>query len=307
VTPRVNPILLTGGSGLLAVNWAAGAGPSAPVVLGLHNRPLTFEGVATRVIDIESIDGVLRAIDAIEPACMVHTAALTNVETCEADPGLAEWVNVRLAAHVAQACAVRQVPLVHISSDHLFRGTEALNDENVPVDPVNEYGRTKAEAEVCVLDAHPGAIVVRTNFYGWGTSYRRSFSDGILTSLRAGRPVTLFQDVFYTPTLIAPLVGAIEGLVSAGASGIFHVTGDDRVSKLDFGRILASVFGLDAGLIQPGRLSDVPTLVARPLDMSLSNGKVRDVLGRAMGNVRAHVEQLCAQELGGTAAQLGAL
>jgi len=182
-----------------------------------------------------------------------------------------------------------------------------LNDESVPVDPVNVYGRTKAEAEVMVLAAHPEALVVRTNFYGWGTSYRRSFSDEILTSLRSGRSVTLFQDVFYTPTLIAPLVGAIEGLLAAGASGIFHVTSDDRVSKLDFGRILASVFELDAGLIQPGLIRDVPTLVARPLDMSLSNSKVRGVLGRAMGTVRAHVEQLCTQQLDGMAARLGAL
>jgi len=85
------------------------------------------------------------------------------------------------------------------------------------------------------------------------------------------------------------------------------VTSDDRVSKLDFGRILASVFELDAGLIQPGLIRDVPTLVARPLDMSLSNSKVRGVLGRAMGTVRAHVEQLCTQQLDGMAARLGAL
>lgn len=307
MTSGANPILLTGGSGLFAVNWAAEPGRSGSVVLGLHHRVPGLTGVATRAIDIESTDGVLRAIDAVEPAFVVHTAALTNVESCEAAPDLATWINVRLAAHVAQACAVRNVPHVHISSDHLFRGDEALNDESVPVDPVNVYGRTKAEAEVMVLAAHPEALVVRTNFYGWGTSYRRSFSDEILTSLRSGRSVTLFQDVFYTPTLIAPLVGAIEGLLAAGASGIFHVTSDDRVSKLDFGRILASVFELDAGLIQPGLIRDVPTLVARPLDMSLSNSKVRGVLGRAMGTVRAHVEQLCTQQLDGMAARLGAL
>jgi len=307
VTSIANPVLLTGGSGLFAVNWAAEAAHSGAVVLGLHNRVIRLPGVATQLIDIETIDGALRAIDAVEPAVVVHTAALTNVESCEADPELATWINVRLPAHVARACAVRQVPLVHISSDHLFRGDQALNDESVPVAPVNVYGRTKAEAEVEVLNIHAGAVVVRTNFYGWGTSYRRSFSDAIVTNLRAGRPITLFQDVHYTPTLIAPLVAAIEGLVSAGASGVFNVTSDDRVSKFEFGHMVASVFGLDAGLIQPGRIGDMSSLVPRPLDMSLSNAKVRGVLGRAVGTVRAHVERLYAQELGGTAARLGAL
>ena len=50
------------------------------------------------------------------------------------------------------------------------------------------------------------ALIIRTNFFGWGTSYRQSFSDFVIDNLRKGNNITLFNDVFYTPILIETLV-----------------------------------------------------------------------------------------------------
>lgn len=300
-------IFLTGGSGLLALNWAADLRTSHDVVLGLHERQVRLDGTEGAPCRLETLDDARRTLAGAEPSLVIHTAGLTSVEGCEADPDLARLANVTLAANVAVACAEAGVPLVHVSTDHLFDGTDPLATETRPVSPLNVYGATKAEAEREVLDAHPDALVVRTNFYAWGMPWRSSFSDMIVDGLRAGRSLTLFHDVFYTPIHTAPQREAVFDLVAAGARGVVNVVGDERLSKLDFGRRLAEVFGLDADLIQAGSITDRTALVQRPMDMSLSNERARTLLGRSLGGVDAHLTLLQQQERSGLAQELRTL
>ena len=98
-------ILITGGSGLLALNWASTVRDRYAVTLGLHEQAVSLPGVAARHLSLESLDSILSAFEAIRPQMVIHTAGLTNVEECDANPDLARHVNVDLAEHVSQACA----------------------------------------------------------------------------------------------------------------------------------------------------------------------------------------------------------
>jgi dTDP-4-dehydrorhamnose reductase len=300
-------VFITGGSGLLALNWAQAIRGNHAVALGLHERQVSLPGVQTRQIDLESIDSLASAFDEDGIGMVVHAAGYTNVEECEAKPDLARHINVDLAANVARACAKLNLPLVHISTDHLFSGEAPLMPETGAVAPINVYGRTKAEAEWQVLEAHPQALVIRTNFYGWGTSYRRSFSDVVIQGLRSGKEMILFEDVFYTPILIETAANAVHELVGLNASGIFHVVGDERISKYEFGLGIAREFGLDRGFIKPGFLADLPTLTRRPRDMSLSNQKTCELLGRKLGDTTEHIARLHQQEQNGLAREIQTL
>jgi dTDP-4-dehydrorhamnose reductase len=297
-------VLFTGGSGLLALNWAAKIRDHSSVILGVHKRTVSFAGTETCQLHLESVDQLVRTFEVIAPDLVVHTAGLTNVAECENKPDLAQQVNVELAINVARACAKLGLSLVHISTDHLFSGEKNLVDEAHPVTPKNIYGRTKAEAEAGVLEAHDGSLVIRTNFYGWGPSYRKSFSDVIIESLRVNKELTLYQDVFYTPILIEPAVQAIHDLVDLGASGIYHIVGDDRVSKYEFGCRIAEVFDLGSNIITPGFMADQVSAVPRPFDMSLSNQKARVLLGRNLGGIAEHLTRLRQQEHNGVAREM---
>ncbi|MDX8409988.1 MAG: NAD(P)-dependent oxidoreductase [Mariprofundales bacterium] len=289
-------ILITGGSGLLAVNWAIAIRDRWTVFLGTHQREITLKGVESQHVSLETVDSVQQTIDQCRPSVVIHTAGLTNVERCESDPSLARHVNVDLAENVANACALAGVTMVHISTDHLFSGQLPLVEENHAVEPQNMYGRTKAEAEDKVLSIYPDALVVRTNFFGWGASYRQSFSDWIIHNLSGGKPVRLFTDVFYTPILIESLVQAVHGLLMMKESGVFHVTGDERLSKYQFGVHVADEFGFDRELLVADQVVNRPGLVHRPLDMSLSNKKACNVLGRSLGGVAEQVRNLYQQK-----------
>ena len=300
-------ILITGGSGLLATNWALIARKQHKVVLGLHNRKISLSNVVTQPLSLEPTGQLEADLSTIKPDLVVHTAGATSVEWCEANPEAAQHTNVTLTTNLARACADLQIPLVHISTDHLFAGDAALVDETCPPMPQNVYGRTKAEAEQRTLEHHPSALIVRTNFFGWGTGYRQSFTDRIIFQSRAGQRLKLFEDVFFTPILIEMLVLAVQDLVANHSSGILHVVGDERISKYDFGLAVANQFGLDLGLIEASRITDQPDLVQRPNDMSLSNSKTCGLLGRSLGSISTQLHALQEQEKHGVARELQSL
>jgi dTDP-4-dehydrorhamnose reductase len=285
-------VLITGGSGLLGLNWAHELRNTHQVTLGVHNRTVSMSGVAVERFSLESVDGLLSALDRVRPDCVVHAAGLTSVEDCEGNPYLAHHVNVELAENVATVCARRGVKLAHISTDHVFGGDGQFFTEDACIKPLNTYGKTKAEAETRVQHVCPEALVIRTNFYGWGPAYRQSFSDWVLSNLMRGQQLTLFRDVFYSPIISSRLISVVHELFERSASGLFHVVGDDRISKYDFGLQLASVFGLDASLLSAGSIDAQPALVMRPHDMSLSNRKVSETLNISIGGVQEHLLRL---------------
>ncbi len=299
-----SPVLITGGSGLLALNWALAIRDRHFVVLGQHAREVRLPRTESRCISLGSAEVIGAALADIQPKAVIHTAGLTSVEKCEEDETLALHVNSELAENVAKACAKMEVPLVHISTDHLFSGGADAADEATPVQPINAYARTKADAELRVMKAWPKALVIRTNFYGWGPCYRQSFSDKIIKSLRAGERITLFRDVKYSPIIASELARTCHELLDRKQSGIFHVAGDETLSKYDFGRAVAKAFDLDSKLITPGLINERPSLVQRPHDMSLSNAKARKLLSRSLGGISEQLSLLRAQEAIGIVKEL---
>ncbi len=307
VVSRLNmkqKVLITGGSGLLGINWAFSLKETCRVIVTVHNREVGLDGIEKVQVDMGSVKDVQSTLSKVKPDIVIHTVGVTSVEKCEANADLARTINVQLASNVAQACNRLGIKLVHISTDHLFSGSVEMSDERNVVEPLNRYGCTKADAEKVVLDACPNALVVRTNFYGWGTSYRQSFSDQVIKALRLGEIVTLYQDVFYTPIIIDELVSAVHGLIDMSHSGIVNVASDDRISKLNFGLLLAKKFDLNPGLIIPGFIKNRTDLVVRPKDMSLSNSLVCRLLGRKLGTVSDHVNILKKREVEGLAERL---
>ena len=300
-------VFITGGTGLLAVNWAQEIREEYEVTLGMHKRQISMSHVESISCPLDSSDDFALFLKKTQPNIVIHTAGLTNIEQCEANPELARQVNINLAENVAKASFQQNISFVHISTDHLFSGDKKLITEEDPVAPLNVYAETKAEAEQHVLNVNSDALIIRTNFYGWGSSYRHSFSDYIINTLSKGNCITLYQDVFYTPILVGVLAHAVHDLIKAKVNGIFNVVGDERVSKYEFGYKLANHFNLDQGLIKSGLLAEQDTMTRRPYDMSLSNEKVNKLLGRKLGGVDDHLDLLAKQQDMGIAKEIQSL
>jgi dTDP-4-dehydrorhamnose reductase len=297
-------LLITGGTGLLALNWACALRDTWDVTLGTHRHSVDLGGVSVCPLVLDDPDRLQAQIEAVAPDLVVHTAGLTSVDRCELIPELAYQANVEIALNVALAAAKRGSALVHVSTDHLFAGSQSMCTEAEPPAPVNHYGRTKALAEAAVMNANPAALVLRTNFFGWGHAGRQSFTDWLIYNLRAGKELSLFDNVFFTPILADALALAVHELVEKGASGVFNLVGDQRLSKYEFARVLADHFSLPARLLLRHSFDGSELVAARPHDMSLDNHKAREALGRDLGNVAQFLAALRQQELSGRGVEL---
>jgi dTDP-4-dehydrorhamnose reductase len=274
------------------------------VVLGTHHRHVSLEGVESRPLDLDSADTLARQIADVGPDLIVHAAGLTSVDGCESDPVLARHVNADLARNVAAVAAVRGVRLIHVSTDHLFAGERGGYREHDAPQPLNEYARSKLLAEEWVGVVHPHALVLRTNFFGWGHATRQSFSDWIIHALRADREIMLFDDVYFTPLLADNVAMAAHRLVERSAAGVFNVAGDERVTKFEFAVRLARVFGLPEKNIRRGSMATANLQAARPRDMSLNNAKMRALLGSSFGDLDEQLLNLRHQEEAGRRIEL---
>ena len=297
-------VLITGGTGLLALNWACALRASHDIVLATHVRKVSLAGTASVPLGLDNPRALRESLERLAPDVVVHTAGITSVEECERDPERARHVYADLSHNVAAATQATGARLIHISTDHLYAGTRSLYTETDAPEPVNAYARAKLAAEQAVAAANPSALIVRTNFFGWGHRYRRSFSDWIYYGLSEHRELTMFEDVYITPILADRLAQYAHALAGLGASGIYNVVGDERISKHDFGVALARVFDLPEGLIRRGKISTSRLSAKRPPDMSLDNSKARARLGVSLGTVAEDLRLLKQQVHAGRTSEL---
>ena len=115
-------LLITGGTGLLALNWACAMREKWDVTLGTHHHSVSLAGVGSHRLYLGDPIRLHDQIELMSPDLVVHTAGLTIVDMCEQFPDLAYQANVEIANNVAMAVAKQGAALIHISTDHLFSG-----------------------------------------------------------------------------------------------------------------------------------------------------------------------------------------
>ena len=289
-------ILITGGSSLLALNWIISVKDRYDIIITLHKQEVQLDGVQTLFLSLDSKESIEAVLKQYSPTFVIHTTALTDIEECEKDPELARKVNVELAINVASACNYCKVRLAHISTDHLFSGYGEFHKETNKPSPLNVYAKTKLDAENEVLKAYSKALIIRTNFFGWGPSYRHSLTDKIIYALRNGDSIILFDDVFFTPILASELANNVHRLLDLGESGIINIVGNERLSKYEFGLKVAYIFGLNSDLIKKSSIEDNSNLTLRPKDMSLSNHRFVKIFERSIKSLDEQLTDLRDQE-----------
>jgi dTDP-4-dehydrorhamnose reductase len=92
--------------------------------------------------------------------------------------------------------------------------------------------------------------------------------------LQAKQTLIGFPNVFFTPLYVENTTAAIRRLIDLNVSGLIHVVGKERISKYEFGRMIAKVWGYPEELIIP---SDYHSDVNRALDLSLDSSKLTDL------------------------------
>src|SRR5580704_4688740 len=146
----------------------------------------TVTGLTSHAADLRDAKRVLEVVQEARPEWIVLAAAYTDVDGCESKPELAFGVNRDGAVNVAAAAKEVGARLVFLSSDYVFDGKkETPYEAGDARNPQSVYGRSKAEAEIRLLEIIPDCCIVRTSWlFGIGG---KCFPDTIL-KLAASRP-----------------------------------------------------------------------------------------------------------------------
>lgn len=263
----IDKIWVTGAGGLLGHYLVRSAPEFAPdtVVIALTRPQLNLLDYAA----------VRREFRRQNPQALIHCAALSRSAECEANPALARKLNVEVTQTLAQLAA--DISFVFFSSDLVFDGRAGNYDESAPVNPLSVYAETKAEAEQIVL-ANPNHTVIRTSLNG-GTSLAgdRGFNEQLRQTWAAGRSVTLFADEFRSPIFAGVTAQAVWELLDGKRTGLFHIAGSERLSRLQIGERLASRWPRLNPKIEAASLKDYPG-PPRPPDCSLNCRKAQALL-----------------------------
>ena len=276
-------LLVTGASGMLGVNLALLARDMGYEVLGWTNsRSLVNAPFATRPVDFCDQQAVAQAFEAAHPDALINCAAQANVDAAEKHPEHAFRINAQAAGELAMLARIAEIPMIQVSTDAVFDGTQGNYRETDSPNPLNTYAQSKLTGEQAVAKANPAAAIARVVFYGWSLTGTRSLAEFFYNNLTAGMPVHGFTDMFFSPLYVGHLAETLLELLKKRLGGIYHVYAPESLSKYDFGVRLAHEFGLDASLIRPISALDSDLLARRSLNLSMNTDKLQAALGKPL-------------------------
>jgi dTDP-4-dehydrorhamnose reductase len=189
-------------------------------------------------------------------------------------------VNVEGTAALAEMAHRAGARFLHVSTDLVFDGEKGSYREADAPAPLSVYGQTKAEAEKDVL-ACSGTVVRLSLLFGLTLVGRTSFFDNQVDALRAEQPLTLFEDEWRTPLSLAAAARALLEIARSGFSGLLHLGGPERMSRVEMGQRLADHLGCRSDTIDKARRESMPAPEPRPRDTSLDASLWRKEFPRA--------------------------
>lgn len=221
-------ILLTGGNGQLGTELRH----------LLDEKGVEYVSTDAKKMDITDAQATMDYITNLKPTVIYHCAAYTAVDKAE-DEGKAldEKINVDGTRNVALAAKEVGATLVYISTDYVFDGK--LKDGEYPVDapinPLNEYGRTKALGEKAVQEIMDDYYIIRTSWVFGKYGHNFVFTMQKLAETRD--ELTIVNDQFGRPTWTRTLAEFMYFVIDQKAPfGIYHLSNDNACSWYEFAK-----------------------------------------------------------------------
>jgi dTDP-4-dehydrorhamnose reductase len=271
-------LLITGASGLYGSKLAQLALSRDIEVYSSDIQSLSIYGKFVK-LDISGKTQVDESFKAIKPDVVVHAATLTDVDKCETNKELAWKINVEGTKNIVEAAHDEGSFLIYISTDYVFSGEKGFYKETDKPDPINYYGVTKLKAEEIVRAQAEYFIARPSVIYGSTPAAGKvNFALWLIETLRKGERVKIVTDQWNTPTLNTNLAEMTLEVVEHRLTGIYHLCGATRVSRIEFAEKIADSFGLDKGLIDSVSSSQFTWPAKRPMDSSLDTSKAQSTL-----------------------------
>lgn len=278
-------LLLTGANGFVAgsiieaalSDWEVHAVSRGPVP---QERP----GLVWHSFDPLDMDAFHDVFHEIEPATLIHAAAIADIDFCEANRELATRVNFEYTRDLADLCWDHDTRFIFLSTDTVFDGERGMYTEKDLPRPINFYADTKVRAEQAIEDFGGNYVIARVALVMgiplWGEG--NSFVTRMANTLKEGKQVTTPESEVRTPIDVVTLGRALVELAGNAYRGILHLSGNDRLNRLVMMRRIAERLELPSENVVSHDPTGIPGRAPRPRDVSLDNSRAKSVLTTPM-------------------------
>ena len=237
-------------------------------------------GTTIETLDICDREAVLKKAKEINPYFIINCAAYTNVDGCEVNYDLAKKVNGDALANIAEAANETDSTLIHISTDYVFDGkldVEKAYTEDMEVNPVSSYGKTKLLGEQNAAKAKKYYILRTAWLYGLGG---KNF---VKTMLRVSNnpQVSVVDDQHGSPTCTTTLCEIVEAVMEKEPEyGVYHSTNEGFTTWCQFTKKIYELAGITTPVIaltSKEYKEAHPESSDRPTNSKLSKEKLHSV------------------------------
>ena len=264
-------ILLTGAAGQLGFELAR--------LLRAHGE---VEALDRAALDLGDSDAVVAAMRRVRPQIIVNAAGYTAVDRAESEPELADAINARAPAVLAEEAKRLDALLIHYSTDYVFDGrASAPYEENAATGPLNVYGESKLAGERAIAASGAHAIVLRTSWV-----YGLTGKNFLLTIRRLARErdeLRIVADQIGTPNWSRTLAESTAAIIAQGTAklvdraGLYHMSCAGSTSWHGFASAIVGDAQRPRVIAIP--TADYPTPAKRPAYGVLSTRRFRDTFG----------------------------
>lgn len=161
---------------------------------------------------------------------IIHTAAISDIGACQADPEASYFANVQIPVYLAKAA--KNAKLICFSSDQVYSGTDGDGPYSEDmVKPNNIYAEHKLEMEQRVLDIEPEAVMLRAewmyDYYLKKTNYFMNIinaKESVCFSSRQYRGITYVKEVAENMEKVIRLPGGAYNFGSETTKSMYEIT-----------------------------------------------------------------------------------
>jgi len=230
------------------------------------NRHNLKDGYRYEELDVLDLDRLNELVARYQPDSIIHTAAMTDVDACEAERTKCYALNVQSVKNLVDVCQRRDIQLIHLSTDFIFDGEDGPYTEEAEPNPLSYYGETKLESELILKNSSCHWAILRTIIV-YGIVNDMSRSNIVLWAkgaLEKGEPINVVNDQWRMPTLAEDLAACCLLAVKKNASGVFNVSGKDLMSILEIVERVADHYRLNKSLIKAISAESLNQAAKRP-------------------------------------------
>ena len=194
-----------------------------------------------------SEDDVKRIVEESGADAIIHTAAISDIGACQADPQASYLANVQIPVALAKAAKGRK--LVCFSSDQVYSGLDDAGPySEETVKPGNIYAEHKLLMEARVLDIAPDAVMLRAQ---WMYDYYLKKPNYFMNMINAKESVSFSSRQYRGVTYVKEVAENMESVLAL-PGGAYNFGSETTKSMYEISKEFAALIGRDI------RIEDAP-------------------------------------------------